>query len=106
MLGLGIIRNMLWEDTWFGNSPLSVQFWLIYVVCNEQNISLANAWDGINLKLTFRRNFSTTLMEQWFQLLEIVKFIVFSADADALVWQLENKGVYSTSFLYHVVNFT
>ena len=24
------------EDTWFGTSPLSVQFWEVYCVCNEQ----------------------------------------------------------------------
>ena len=32
-----------WEDTWFGNSPLFVQFWPIYVICNEHNIYLSDA---------------------------------------------------------------
>src|SRR4051812_20969221 len=44
-------RIRFWEDTWFGNSPLSVQFCPFYVVCNEQNICLADAWNGTNLKL-------------------------------------------------------
>src|ERR1041385_7142924 len=63
----------LWEDTWSGNSPLSVQFWPVYTICNEQNIVLADAWDGTTLKISFRRTFSDRLIEQWFQLEEIVK---------------------------------
>ena len=44
-------------------------------------------------------------MRQWFDLMEIVKSIVFTEEEDSLIWQLENKGVYSTSSLYHVINF-
>ena len=62
-------------------------------------------WDGHQLKLSFRRNFDDKLMEQWYQLVEIAKEIIFDGDSDALIWQLENKGVYSSSSLYHVINF-
>ena len=44
-------------------------------------------------------------MEQWYQLVEIASSLTLSNDTNALVWQLENKGVYSTSSLYHVINF-
>ena len=77
----------------------------MYTICNEQNITLAEAWDGVDLKLTFRRNFSTALMEQWFHMMEVVRSVVFTEENDALIWQLENKGKYSTSSLYHVINF-
>jgi hypothetical protein len=42
-----------WEDTWFGNSPLSVQFWELYTVCNKMGNRLADVWDGQEVKLTF-----------------------------------------------------
>jgi hypothetical protein len=29
-------RIRFWEDTWVGNSPLCVQFFEIYAICNEQ----------------------------------------------------------------------
>ena len=61
-----------WEDTWFGNSPLATQFWGVYTLCNEQTITLSDAWDGENLKLTFRRNFTDNLMVDWDTLVEIV----------------------------------
>lgn len=94
-----------WEDTWFGTSPLSVQFWPIYSICNEQTKSVCEVWDENQLKLTFRRNFDDTLMEQWHQLVEIAGSVTLTDDTDALIWQLDNKGIYSTSSLYHVINF-
>ena len=95
----------IWEDTWFGNSPLAVTFWDIYILCNEQEITIVDAWDGEQLRLTFRRNFGDNLMRQWYDLVEIAKSIVFTQEDDSLIWQLENKGTYSTSSLYHVINF-
>ena len=44
-------------------------------------------------------------MEQWFQLEEIPKSITFTAEPNALIWQLDNKGKYSSSSLYHAINF-
>ena len=44
-------------------------------------------------------------MEQWYQLVEITSSLTLTNETDALVWQLENRGVYSTSSLYHVINF-
>jgi hypothetical protein len=36
---------------------------------------------------------------------EIAGGIELSNDPDSLIWQLENKGVYSSSSLYHMINF-
>ena len=69
------------------------------------NKSVNEVLDGQCLKLSFRRNFSDSLMEQWFQLEEITKSITFTAEPDALTWQLDNKGKYSSNSLYHVINF-
>lgn len=103
---VGVGDNIrFWEDTWFDTSPLAAQFWPIDSVCNEQTKSIKDVWDGRRLKLSFRRNFDNKLMEQWYQLVEIVAGVVFSTDPDALVWQLENKGQHSTSYLYHVIKF-
>ena len=92
-------RTRFWEDTWFGTSPVAVQFWPIYSARNELNKSVNEVWDDQCLKLSFRRNFSDILMEQWFQLEEIAKSITFTAELNALIWQLDNKGKYSSSSL-------
>jgi hypothetical protein len=44
-----------WEDIWVGTSSLAIQFWDIYYIVNEQNKTVAELWDGVNLRCTFRR---------------------------------------------------
>jgi hypothetical protein len=94
-----------WEDCWFGTSPLSIQFWEIYCVCNETCQTISEVWDGHDLKLTFRRNLSNELMEQWYALESIAQGIVLTSDIDTLIWTYSNSSVYSTSSLYSIINF-
>lgn len=48
---------------------------------------MAEVWEGATLKLTFRRNFSVVMMENWYELEQIVSNIRFSEDIDSLVCQ-------------------
>jgi len=36
-------RVRFWEDYWFGNSSLAIQFWPMYVLINEQGKTVADA---------------------------------------------------------------
>lgn len=91
MVGDGV-KIRFWEDTWIGTAPLDVQYWDLYLICMETNVSVKTVWDGNNLKITFRRSVTPQMMEKWYELVEIAKSITFS-------------GVYSTSSLYSVINF-
>ena len=93
-----------WEDTWFGTCNLATMFWDIYFVCNEQNRTIAEVWDGVSLKLTFRQTFDEAKMQQWFELVEICKIINFSAGKDQPIWMYNPDGVYSVSSFYAIVN--
>jgi hypothetical protein len=93
-------RNIkFWEDHWFGHCSLAILFWDLYVLVNEQNISIAEVWDGVNLKLTFRRCVDHQLMQRWYDLKSIAESIQFDGTADSLIWKFEAKGVYSVSSL-------
>jgi hypothetical protein len=70
------------------------------VICNEQNKTIAQIWDGSTLMLTFRRNFSVPLMQQWYELEGIVSMISYSEECDSLIWQYETSGEYTTSSFY------
>ena len=85
-----------WEDIWFGTSPLSVQFWPLYSICHQHCVTLAEVWDNVEIKLTFRRVFTTYMMEQWYCLEQIIKNTCFQECDDSLVWQYEAKGEYTT----------
>jgi hypothetical protein len=93
-----------WEDIWFGNSPLAVQFWDIYFVSNQQTQTVSDIWDGQQIRCTFRRTFSEEMMVQCQELLVIINTISFSEDEDQLIWQYETNGVYSSSSMYSLVN--
>ena len=99
------VKIRFWEDTWFGSSPLSVQFWGLYTVCNENLATIQQVWDGVNLKLTFRRNFNQKMIQQWLDLEKIASSLHLSNDCDSLVWTYTANGVYSTSSLYNIISF-
>jgi hypothetical protein len=44
-------RVIFWED----QCSLAIQFWEIYSIINEQGKTIKEAWDGVNLRFTFRR---------------------------------------------------
>lgn len=44
-----------WEDNWLGTSSLAIQFWDLYVIVNEKTSTVADLWDGDELKCTFKR---------------------------------------------------
>lgn len=50
-------RIRLWEDNWLGSSSLAIQFWPLYIIVNEKGKTLAELWDGINVKCTFKEAF-------------------------------------------------
>jgi len=42
-----------WEYNWLGSSSLAIQYWKLYRIVNEKNMTMAEIWDGENLKCTF-----------------------------------------------------
>jgi hypothetical protein len=52
---------------------------------NEEGISLRDAWDGVNLKFTFRRSVDTRLMNQWYELKQIVSSVQFVEEEDSII---------------------
>lgn len=94
-----------WEDLWYGTSPLAVQYWELFCICQQQCQTIHELWDGENLKITFRRTLDERLFSMWLEIVEIAKSISFSDCHDSLVWQYKNSGLYSSSSLYAVINF-
>ncbi|KAJ1291703.1 hypothetical protein BS78_02G336000 [Paspalum vaginatum] len=94
-----------WEDNWLGSSSLAIQFWDIYVLVNEKSGTIAELWDGENLRCTFRRTFTFELYNIWMEVVQLARTINFSEEEDALIWQFSSSGTYSSQSLYKVINF-
>jgi hypothetical protein len=69
-----------WKDHWFGSCYLAIQYWDVYTIVNEQGCALAEAWDGCNLRFTFRRTVNRRVMNQWLELLQIASDISFNEE--------------------------
>jgi hypothetical protein len=52
---------------------------------NEQNRSIVELWDGVNLKCTFRRCVDRRLLSLWGELVRLVSTIELSDKEDALI---------------------
>jgi hypothetical protein len=94
-----------WEDVWIGTSSLAIQYWELYCLINEHNRSIAELWDGDNLKCTFRRCVDVRLFNLWEEVVSIAESVNFTPEEDELIWQFQSSGVYSTQSLYGVINF-
>jgi hypothetical protein len=94
-----------WEYVWIGTSSLAIQYWELYCLINEHNKSVSEIWDGGNLKCTFHRCVVSRLFDMWEELVNLVSTVEMSGDEDALIWQFQSNGVYSSQSLYSVINF-
>jgi hypothetical protein len=61
--------------------------------------------NGENLKCTFRRCVDSRLFDMWEELVNLVSTVELTEDEDALIWQFQSNGVYSSQSLYSVINF-
>ena len=98
-------KAKFWEDHWFGSCSLSIQFWELYSIANEHNKTIAEVWDGTNLKISFRRCVDNRLLHLWFDLPSIAQSVILNDDDDAIIWKLEHNGRYSVRSLYAMINF-
>ena len=73
------------EDHWFGATSLAIQYWDVYILANEQNVTISDVWDGIQLKITFRGCFDDALMAQWYEIVQIASSLHISEEDDAIL---------------------
>jgi hypothetical protein len=94
-----------WEDNWLGTSSLAIQFWDLYIIVNEKTSTIAELWDGHNLKCTFKRTVKERLGRDWLEIVQLASTISFSEEEDALIWSFTSNGVCTSQSLYRVINF-
>jgi hypothetical protein len=66
-----------------------------YMILNEKYISLRDAWDGVNLRMTFTRTIDSRMMSMWLEAVHISSAVEFIEDDDSIIWQCESSCKYS-----------
>jgi hypothetical protein len=59
----------------------------VYVLAHEQNISIADACDGTQLRINFRRCFDHDLMVKWYKIVQIAQTLNLNDEQDTLIWK-------------------
>ena len=74
------------------------------IIVNEQDSTVAQAWDGIDLHFTFRRSVSQVLFNRWFGLVQLINTVSLSSEEDTPVWMFHSSVVYSVQSFYAIIN--
>jgi hypothetical protein len=96
-------KVLFWEDIWFGNCSLAISFWDLYTIANEQNCTIDSVWDGVELKISFRRTVSNEIYLRWLALCNLMVSFSFSEEEDTPVWMFHPSGSYTVKSFYAVV---
>uniref|UniRef100_A0A8I6XRD0 Reverse transcriptase zinc-binding domain-containing protein n=1 Tax=Hordeum vulgare subsp. vulgare TaxID=112509 RepID=A0A8I6XRD0_HORVV len=94
-----------WHDTWAGECSLKVKFWELFDICNQQECTVSQVWDGTSLRLSFRRCVDSRIMNDWENLIDHIRNYPLSDSPDTPVWLLEANGSYSVKSFYKCINF-
>jgi hypothetical protein len=87
-------KVLFWEDIWLGHCSLVILYWDLYVIVDEHHCTIAEAWDGVNLRLTFRRCVSPALPNHWVEVVQLISYIVLGDADDHPIWMFHPSGEY------------
>lgn len=75
------------------------------MLINEKHKSIADLWDGVDLRCTFRRTVGERQENLWLEIIQLASTLNLGDNDDSLIWQFTNNGIYSSQSLYKVINF-
>lgn len=75
------------------------------MLVNEKTKTVADIWDGTNLRCTFRRTVGERLERLWQEVVQLASTISLSEEEDEMIWQFTSTGIYTSQPLYKVINF-
>jgi hypothetical protein len=94
-----------WEDTWVGTAPLVVQFWELYCICIEKTKTVSKVLGEGEIRLSFRRTISESMMQTWCELLSVVEQVSLRDEPDSVVWVWDRLGMYSSHSFCAIINY-
>ena len=94
-----------WEDLWFGTCSIAILYWELYTIADKKNATVADLWDGTDLKISFRRGVTPRLMQMWLDLVSIAESISYSDDCDTILWSFADSNSFSVQAVYKTISF-
>jgi hypothetical protein len=97
-------RTSFWKDWWWGRGPLLEAFPLLYAICDNQEITVADAFLQDSLQVRFRRSLDPEGLRQWVELQHTLVAVNLTEGQDQISWHLEQSGSYSVKSMYSLLS--
>jgi hypothetical protein len=72
---------------------------------NGNAASVADLWDGQDLKCTFKRTMSASLGRTWLDIVQLASTITLIEEEDSHIWNFTSNGTYTSQSPYKIINF-
>jgi hypothetical protein len=96
-------RALFWRSTWHGNSPLRVQFPLLYARSRRKNKTVAAALLDDSWVADLGNDFPTALLPQFIDLWRLARSLVLAPNTpDSIRWILTTDGTYTSASAYRL----
>jgi hypothetical protein len=94
------LTTRFWEDCWLGDTPLAIQYPLLYNIVHYKNVSVAHVLGQSPINIGFRRGLSGNKWTAWLHLCQRLLPIKLSMEPDHFVWKLTTNGSFSVKSMY------
>ncbi|KAJ1276980.1 hypothetical protein BS78_05G258700 [Paspalum vaginatum] len=88
-----------WEDVWMEECPLKLCYPNLYTICQNKNISVAEAFEKA-WNFDFRRGLSKRDLADWRELVGKLIKVSVTKKRDTPIWKLEKLGKFTAKSLY------
>ena len=93
-------NTRFWEDTWLGETPLTLQYPSLYSIVQRRDAYVATVLQSVPLNIQFRRTLVGNRWEAWLHLVSRLMEVQLSQQPDQLRWKLTRTGEFTVKSMY------
>nr|XP_051208064.1 uncharacterized protein LOC127323999 [Lolium perenne] len=94
------IRTNFWKDWWIGRGPIMDSFPMLFAICDNQDISVAEALQHHSLQVRFRRSLDQEGARYWGELQGMLAHVSLGTSQDKVSWHLDQHGSFTVKSMY------
>lgn len=98
--GNGAQIDFFWQDSWHGNTPLSVTFSDLFEISLDRDKSVTEL-AALHWNLSFRRWLSPDLQQQCTELRNFLLGVALNDSPDSPRWKFTKSGKLTIKYMYH-----
>jgi hypothetical protein len=93
------MKIKFWHEVWIGECPFRIKHGRLFSICNQKEWEVSKVL-GVQINLTFRRNFDALEWNEWGQMVSELTDIELTTEKDSIRWALTPHGQFTMHSLY------